>query len=72
MTIREFVTDLFLSAREYDGERMTVETAREDLDNFAADGWDIPDGVTPEEYADIWNELVEKQNQQKYNEEFEI
>ena len=62
MTIREFVTDLFINAREYDGERMTVETAREDLKNFAADGWDIPEGITPEEYADIWNELVEEQN----------
>lgn len=46
MTIREFVTDLFLSFREYDGERMTVETAKKDLENFAADGWDIPDGIT--------------------------
>lgn len=46
MTIREFVTDLFLSSREYDGEHMTVETAKKDLENFAADGWDIPDGIT--------------------------
>ena len=48
-----FVADLFDNA--IDAAPMTVEIAAADLDNFRNEGWDVPEDLTPEEYADIWN-----------------
>lgn len=61
MTIREFVKTLWENDPNGSAsERMDLETARADLENFRADGWDLPDGITPESYAEAWNELVEE------------
>ncbi len=57
MTTREFVENLFNDCRE-GAEMMTVEEAEADIRNFAAEGWQIPDDITAEEYAQIWNELL--------------
>lgn len=61
MTIREFVEDLYNSCRE-SAQPLTVEQAAEDIENFKRESWDIPDGITAEEYAEIWNELVKGDN----------
>lgn len=62
MTTYEFVTDLFNEADTDQMTKMTVETAASDLDNFARDGWELPEGLTPELYAETWNELLTEQN----------
>ena len=63
MTKREFVRDIWEHQMDYDGSYMSLETAKADLANFRAeDGWDVPEDLTPEEYMDIYNELVEAQN----------
>ena len=36
----------------------TAQDAATDLDNFRADGWDIPDDITPEEFADAMNTVI--------------
>lgn len=48
-----FVADLFDTA--IDASPITAELAAEDLDRFRAEGWDVPEDLTPEEYAEIWN-----------------
>ena len=57
MSITDFVESLI---REYRGtlEPMDLDTAKIDLNNFKRDGWDLPEGITPEEYAETWNELI--------------
>ena len=57
MTTREFVEKLFSDCRE-GAEPMTIEEAEVDIRNFDADGWELPDDITAEEYMEIWNELV--------------
>ena len=59
MTKREFVENLFNENRNGNPELMDIETAENDLNNFRLDGWDIPEDLTAEEYAEIWNDLVE-------------
>ena len=54
MTTYEFVRNLFDADRNGVG-RITVEDAALDLRNFRAEGWDLPDDITPEAYAEIWN-----------------
>lgn len=61
MTAYEFVTDLYNEADTDQLTAMTIETAAADLGNYARDGWDIPDDLTPELYAEIWNELLDEQ-----------
>lgn len=59
MTKREFVRDIWEHQMDYDGSYMSLETAGTDLANFRAeDGWDVPEDLTPEEYMDLYNELV--------------
>ena len=38
---------------------MTAAEAQADLDRFVREGWEIPEGLTGEEYAEIWNALLE-------------
>ena len=38
----------------------TAQDAAADLDNFRADGWDIPGDITPEEFAAAMNDVVEE------------
>lgn len=57
MTTTEFVRDLWESdPNGSHTELMDLETARNDLENFA--DWDLPEDITPESYMEAWNELV--------------
>ena len=56
MTAREWVENLFNEDRN-DAEPMSVRTAESDLRNFRAEGWDVPEDLTAQEYMEIWNEL---------------
>ena len=60
MTISEFVASIRDNSTGYN-DIMTPETAAIDLKNFTAEGWDIPEGMTPQDYTDAWNELLEVQ-----------
>ena len=57
-TAREFVAELFDSCFFVAG-KMTVEDARDDLRHFRAEGWEIPEELTPELYAELWNEFCD-------------
>lgn len=55
---KSFVNSLWLGL-SYTPEIMTVEDAAYDIENFKAEGWeDIPEELTPEVYASLWNEMV--------------
>lgn len=58
MTIREFVEDLYNNS-QVQPETIDLSTAEMDLNNFRADGWTLPEDITPESYMDAWNKLVE-------------
>ena len=44
-----------ISKNEY-----TVEDAAADLNNFQADGWDLPDDITAEDFASAINDIIEE------------
>lgn len=54
-----FVRELF----DGGNEPMTIETARSDLDRFSREGWIFPE-MTPEEYTEIYNNLLREYQQQ--------
>lgn len=58
MSAYEFVESLFNEAGDDQLITMTIEAAEADLENFERSGWDIPEDLTPEEYADLWNEML--------------
>ncbi len=60
MTISEFVKKLWENDPNGNCEEMDIQTAYEDIENFKADGWDLPEGITPKSYMEAWNELVEE------------
>ena len=51
-----FVADTLEGA--FDSDPITVEQAAEDLSCFRAEGWDVPEDLTPEEFAEILNRFV--------------
>lgn len=57
MTVYEFTKSLF--DESLFPKRMTIETATEDLENFRIDGWELPEDITAEEYAEIWNGFLD-------------
>lgn len=59
----DWVKDIFDSS-PVECERITLEEAEYDLDNFKADGWDLPEEFTATEYRRIWNELVYEQERE--------
>lgn len=59
MTTRDFVEYLYNNSDERP-TRISIETANQDMANFAADGWEMPDGMTAEEYMTEWNALVDE------------
>lgn len=59
-TCFEFVESLFYST-PVDVEPLDFETAEHDLENFKADGWELPEDLTPELYMGFWNDLVREQ-----------
>lgn len=63
MTTYELAKQVWENCIDPDGiskNGYTVQDAAADLDNFRADGWDIPDDITPEEFAAAMNEVVEE------------
>ena len=58
MTTSEFVRNLWENSGDYT-TKMDITTAQNDLDTFRAEGWDVPDDLTAEEYAEAWNDLVD-------------
>ena len=58
MTMQEFMEGILNNA--IDNGPMDLDTARTDLENFRRDGWELPEGITPESYMDAWNEVAEK------------
>ena len=59
MTISEFVRTIWENdSYGSNAEPMDIETARTDIRNFAADGVEMPDDLTPKSYMEAWNELV--------------
>lgn len=57
MTRKEFMENVIDNAI-LPMEKMNAADAAADLDNFRADGWDIPADMTAEFYAEFWNEHV--------------
>ena len=63
MTIYELAKQAWESYIDPDGiakNGYTVQDAAADLENFRAAGWDLPDDITPEEFAAAMNEVVEE------------
>lgn len=59
MTTADFVRSLWENdPNGSHDEPMDLETARIDLAHFAADGFDLPEDITPESYMEAWNDLV--------------
>lgn len=65
MSIYEFVKGLF-DACDVTPEKMDLSTAGDDLERFSREGWDLPDGITADDYMSTWNELVDEQNRVWY------
>lgn len=61
MTVKEFATRLFDETRDAAVllTKITPQEAADDIANFRADHWMMPDDITPEEFADAWNDLVD-------------
>lgn len=57
-TNESFVADLFDNA---DATPITPEAANSDLIMFRRDGWDVPEDLTAEEFAEIWNRFCEEE-----------
>lgn len=61
MTIEEIVASMMDGSPDYD-KPMTLEVAREDVRNLQIDaqsnGEELPEDLTPERYAEIWNDLL--------------
>jgi len=60
MTKEEFVFNLFDTCSDIP-TTMTLEDAENDLRNFRAEEWDVPDDLSAEEYAELWNGMVSRQ-----------
>lgn len=57
--VKDFVNDLWLDNGNHGfADLIDLETAKDDLENFKRDGWELPDGITAENYMDAWNQLV--------------
>ena len=57
MNAREFVTNLYNEANDINILH-DKKTAAEDLGHLRREGFDVPEDISPEDYARIWNELV--------------
>lgn len=57
MSIYEFAKHVYenspISFNSY-----SVEDAAADLDNFQSDGWELPEGITAENFAAAMNEIL--------------
>ena len=63
MTTYELAKQVWENCIDPDGiakNGYTAEDAAADLENFRAAGWEMPDDITPEEFAAAANEVVEE------------
>lgn len=58
-TNEAFVADLFDNADAT--PTITPEAAASDIIMFRRDGWDVPEDLTAEEFAEIWNRFCEEE-----------
>lgn len=68
MTIYELAKQVWEACIDPDGiakNGYTVQDAAADLENFRVAGWDLPDDITPEEFADAMNEVVEESREEE-------
>lgn len=56
---REWIEEWMANSLDAYAELMTVEGAEADLRNLRAEGIEVPEDLTAEEYAEMWNEMVE-------------
>lgn len=56
---REWIEEWMANSLDAYAELMTVEGAEADLRNLRAEGIEVPEDLTAEEYAAMWNEMVE-------------
>lgn len=61
MTIYEFARQTWencIDPEELVRDGYSIEVAALDLENFRVAGWDMPDDITPEEFAAAMNEVI--------------
>lgn len=59
ITIEEFVKEMF-NSQHVSCEKIDIETARTDLNNFRNSEYEMPDDMTAEDFMTAWNELVDE------------
>lgn len=52
--IETFVANLFDNAIDTP-TTITIEDAQREIDNAIREGWDVPEGITAEDFQSIWN-----------------
>lgn len=57
----EFVRTLWENCREGYDTKLDIREATTDLQRFRDAEWNVPEDLTPEEFMEYWNELVEYQ-----------
>lgn len=65
MTVYDFAKQFWETCIDPDSLALgyTAEDAAADLENFRVSGWDIPDGITPAEFAEAMNEVIAEAKQ---------
>lgn len=58
MSIYEFAKQIFEGSPVW-FDAYSVEDAAYDLDNLQSDGWELPEGITAENFAAAMNEILE-------------
>ena len=54
---RDFIATLML-CNDVNPSPITAEDAAYDMSNWAAEDVELPEGITPALYAEVWNELI--------------
>lgn len=63
MTIYEFAVQLFdncIDPASLIRNGYTLDDATADLENFRADGWDMPEDITPEALVASMNDIIKE------------
>lgn len=65
MTIYAFAKQVWESCIDPDllARGYTAEEAAADLENFRAAGWDLPDDISPADFAEAMNEVIAEAQQ---------
>lgn len=57
MSIYDFAKECFEN-NGYGFDQYTVEDAAADIENFMNSGWELPDDITAENFAEAMNEII--------------